>query len=97
MPKILNEQQGGSVGSPHSDVGFLPTTNEQPNDLFREMCVIWLAINLIETTPRRVRRAMKKHVDDVVEAIKKFGCDPRAYSIVTKSIVDDGNGNVAGI
>jgi len=31
------------------------------------------------------------------EAIKKFGCDPRAYSIVTKSIVDDGNGNVAGI
>jgi glutamate synthase (NADPH/NADH) small chain len=31
------------------------------------------------------------------EAIKKFGCDPRAYGIVTKEFLDDGNGNVAGV
>ena len=27
----------------------------------------------------------------------KFGCDPREYAVVTKSILDDGKGNVAGI
>jgi glutamate synthase (NADPH/NADH) small chain len=31
------------------------------------------------------------------ESIAKFGCDPREYAVVTKSIIDDGNGNVAGI
>jgi len=31
------------------------------------------------------------------ESIARFGCDPRDYSIVTKSFVDDGNGNVAGV
>jgi len=31
------------------------------------------------------------------ESIAQFGCDPREYAIVTKAIVDDGNGNVAGI
>ena len=31
------------------------------------------------------------------EAIAKFGCDPRNYSIVTKSFIDDGKGNVKGL
>jgi glutamate synthase (NADPH/NADH) small chain len=31
------------------------------------------------------------------EAIEKFGCDPRFYSIITKSFIDDGNGNVKGL
>jgi glutamate synthase (NADPH/NADH) small chain len=31
------------------------------------------------------------------EAISKFGCDPREYAVVTKSILDDGQGNVTGI
>jgi glutamate synthase (NADPH/NADH) small chain len=31
------------------------------------------------------------------ESIAKFGCDPREYAVVTKSILDDGKGNVAGI
>ena len=31
------------------------------------------------------------------EAIEKFGCDPRSFSIVTKSFMDDGNGNVKGL
>ena len=31
------------------------------------------------------------------ESIAKFGCDPRSYSIVTKSFIDDGNGNVKGL
>jgi NAD(P)H-dependent glutamate synthase small subunit len=31
------------------------------------------------------------------ESIVKFGCDPRAYTIVTKSFIDDGSGNVAGV
>jgi NAD(P)H-dependent glutamate synthase small subunit len=31
------------------------------------------------------------------ESIAKFGCDPRAFSIVTKAFIDDGNGNVKGL
>ena len=31
------------------------------------------------------------------ESIKKFGADPRAYGILTKEFVDDGNGNVKAI
>jgi glutamate synthase (NADPH/NADH) small chain len=31
------------------------------------------------------------------ESIAKFGCDPRSFSIVTKSFIDDGNGNVKGL
>jgi len=31
------------------------------------------------------------------EAIARFGADPRAFSMVTKSFIDDGNGNVAGL
>jgi len=31
------------------------------------------------------------------ESIKQFGCDPRAYGILTKAFVDDGNGNVKAI
>jgi NADPH-dependent glutamate synthase beta subunit-like oxidoreductase len=31
------------------------------------------------------------------ESIAKFGCDPRNYSIVTKSFIDDGHGNVKGL
>lgn len=73
MPNISSKKQCGAAGSPHSDVGFLPTSSERPNDLFREMNIVWLAINLIEATPRRVRRAMKKQVNAVVEAIRKFG------------------------
>jgi DNA modification methylase len=73
MPNISSKQNGGSTGSPHRDVGFLPTSSERPNDLFRKMNIVWLAINLIDATPRRVRCAKKKHVNAVVEAIKKFG------------------------
>jgi glutamate synthase (NADPH/NADH) small chain len=31
------------------------------------------------------------------ESIAKFGADPRAFTIVTKGFLDDGNGNVAGV
>jgi len=31
------------------------------------------------------------------EAIAKFGCDPRNYSIVTKEFIDDGAGNVKAL
>jgi glutamate synthase (NADPH/NADH) small chain len=31
------------------------------------------------------------------ESITKFGCDPRFYTVVTKSFIDDGAGNVAGV
>ncbi len=31
------------------------------------------------------------------ESIAEFGADPRAYSLVTKSFTDDGNGNVCGL
>jgi glutamate synthase (NADPH/NADH) small chain len=31
------------------------------------------------------------------ESIAEFGADPRAYSLVTRSFIDDGNGNVSGL
>ena len=43
------------------------------NDLFPEMCVAWIAINLIDTVPRRVRRPFEKQVDAVMRAIETFG------------------------
>jgi len=31
------------------------------------------------------------------ESIERFGCDPRSYTVVTKSFIDDGDGNVKGV
>lgn len=49
------------------------TGGQRRNDLFPEMCVAWLAINLIDKAPRRARRALEKQIDGVVQAIQTFG------------------------
>ncbi len=43
------------------------------NDLFRELSIFWLATDLIDAAPRRVRRALKKQIEGVVDAITAFG------------------------
>ncbi len=62
--------------SPWASPQSIPGSDQMsklPNDLFREIGLVWLAINLIESAPRRVRRALKSHQDNVLRAIEKFG------------------------
>jgi DNA modification methylase len=44
-----------------------------PNDLFRELAMVWIKLNLIVAAPRRVRRAPEKQIEAVMEAVKAFG------------------------
>jgi len=44
-----------------------------PNDLFREFAIAWVTLNLIDAAPRRVRRALEKQIQAVMEAVKAFG------------------------
>ncbi|MDU8912505.1 DNA modification methylase [Aestuariicoccus sp. MJ-SS9] len=43
------------------------------NDLFREIALVWLAVNLIDAAPRRVRRALASQEEAVVQSIARFG------------------------
>ncbi|WP_165354833.1 DNA methyltransferase [Tropicimonas sp. IMCC6043] len=43
------------------------------NDLFRDIAVIWLTLDLIDAAPRRVRPALEKQVAAVAQSIKDFG------------------------
>ena len=57
-----------------SNLNYSGTAQSQlKNDLFRELYIVWLATNLIDAAPRRVRRALEKQVLGVVDAIKAFG------------------------
>ncbi len=54
----------------------VPTSNSADhgkNDLFREFCLVWIVVNLIDEAPRRVRRALDSQVAAVMRSIKKFG------------------------
>jgi DNA modification methylase len=62
-----NEAPGGTGANSASSEGHLK------NDLFPEFCVVWLAVNLIDAAPRRVRRALEKQIDAVVHSIETFG------------------------
>jgi ParB-like chromosome segregation protein Spo0J len=44
-----------------------------PNDPFRELAMVWIKLNLIVAAPRRVRRAIEKQIEAVMEAVKAFG------------------------
>ncbi len=43
------------------------------NDPFREFLFVWIAVNLIDAAPRRVRRGLKDQEDAVLRAIERFG------------------------
>jgi DNA modification methylase len=43
------------------------------NHLFSESPLLWLAVNLIEQAPRRVRRALKSQTEAVMRSIERFG------------------------
>lgn len=43
------------------------------NDLFREITVVWLLVNLIDQAPRRVRRALNSQTEAVMRSIERFG------------------------
>ncbi|WP_319546646.1 DNA modification methylase [Ruegeria conchae] len=43
------------------------------NDPFREFLFDWIAVNLIDAAPRRVRRGLKDQEDAVLRAIERFG------------------------
>ena len=73
MKNKSNDYDNEAAGKPEASECNGSVSSGRRNDLFGEMCIVWLAINLIEVSPHRVRRAMKKQVDDVVVAIRKFG------------------------
>jgi len=51
-----------------------PTTpNAGKNDLFPEFPLLWLAVNLIDQAPRRVRRALESQTEAVMRSIARFG------------------------
>src|SRR5690606_23112902 len=43
------------------------------NDLFPEFPLLWLAVNLIDQAPRRVRRALESQTEAVMRSIARFG------------------------
>ena len=43
------------------------------NDLFRHFALVWIAVNIIDAAPRRVRRALKSQDEAVLRAIEQFG------------------------
>ncbi|WP_162798049.1 DNA modification methylase [Sulfitobacter sp. JL08] len=43
------------------------------NDLFRHFALVWVAVNIIDAAPRRVRRALKNQEEEVLRAIERFG------------------------
>ena len=71
MKNKSNNYDNETAGKPEASKCNALVSNSQRNDLFREMNIGWLAINLIDAAPRRVRRAMKKHIDGVVESSEK--------------------------
>jgi DNA modification methylase len=62
---------GGASLTASPPVGTPPSYSK--NDLFRDANLAWIAVNLIDAAPRRVRRALSRQIDGVVRSIKRFG------------------------
>lgn len=58
---------------PKSPAQAVPKGSQIKNDLFPDMCIDWLAVDLIDAAPRRVRRVQEKQTDAVVQAVEAFG------------------------
>ena len=79
----INETETGIVptegdtdahSAPITDVGSVGgVTTAGQNDLFRHFALVWLAVNLIDAAPRRVRRALKGQEEAVLKAVKRYG------------------------
>ena len=67
------EEHSQGVGVPQAQRSSACTPTGLANDLFRDFAFVWLAINLIDVAPRRVRRALKSQEDAVLNAIERFG------------------------
>lgn len=73
MNSKSNKYGSDASGSPEVSESIPHVKSKLKNDLFGDMCIAWLAINLIDGAPRRVRRALEKQIDAVVKAVKAFG------------------------
>ena len=79
----INETETGIVPTegdtnahfaPKTDVGSVGgVTTAGQNDLFRHFALVWLAVNLIDAAPRRVRRALKGQEEAVLKAVERYG------------------------
>ncbi|SEO89048.1 ParB/RepB/Spo0J family partition protein [Salinihabitans flavidus] len=73
---MVEPQPGCETPSTTTESGKIAadrTTLHGQNDLFRELAFLWLAVNLIDAAPRRVRRALKSQEEGVIRAIERFG------------------------
>ncbi|SEK54863.1 DNA modification methylase [Roseovarius azorensis] len=82
LPNTLNAPDGSPPSSAYAvnhptDAMAAPNVTDNPthgqNDPFRTLAIAWLAVQLIDAAPRRVRRAMKGQEDAVVRAIERYG------------------------
>ncbi len=74
MPTKTNNAQKPEP-LPASPADPSPPASQQmgQNDLFRDLTFVWIAVNLIDARPRRVRKALKRQEAAVFRAIKRFG------------------------
>lgn len=87
MKNKSNNYDNETAGKPEASKCNALVSNSQRNDLFREMNIVWLAINLIDAAPRRVRRAAKTQIENVIQAIRSYGF---RFPILVKRISQSG-------
>ena len=73
MKNKSNDYNKEAAGKPDASECNASVTSGRRNDIFGEINIVWLAINLIDAAPRRVRRATKKQIENVIQAIRAFG------------------------
>ena len=73
MKNKSNDYNKEAAGKPDASECDASVTSGRRNDLFAEINIVWLAINLIDAAPRRVRRAANKQIENVIQAIRSYG------------------------
>lgn len=78
-PEVLDHPGQEAAGSPAqqspASSRAIPGTSPAygKDDLLPEFPLLWLAINLIDQAPRRVRRALKSQTEAVMRSIARYG------------------------
>ncbi len=67
------EEYRKKVGRAQAETSGECAPNGLANDLFREIAIIWIKLDLIDAAPRRVRTGQKTQEDAVLRAIERFG------------------------
>ncbi len=67
-----NKEYRKKVGRAQAETSGESSPNGLANDLFREIAIIWVTLDLIDAAPRRVRRGLEKQIEAVMEAVKVF-------------------------